>query len=57
MQSTKSIHLKNDVHLQLNEIRFNLKKIGIEKTLYEIHNVAVRHGIDNTFEIIKEGEL
>jgi len=53
MQSPKSIHLEDDMHLQLNEIRFNLKKIGIEKTLYEIHDVALRNGIKNTFEIIK----
>lgn len=56
MQSPKSIHLEDDIHLQLNEIRFNLKKIGIEKTLYEIHDVAVRYGIDKTFNVIEEKE-
>ncbi len=56
MQSQKSIHLKDDIHLQLSEIQFKLKKIGIEKTLYEINDVAIRHGINNTFEFIKNGE-
>ncbi len=57
MQSPKSIHLEDDIHLQLSEIRFELKKIGIEKTLYEINDVAVRHGIDNTLEFIKNNKL
>jgi len=53
---SKSIHLKDDMYLQLNEIKFDLKKIGIEKTLYEIHGIALRNGIKNTFEIIKQNK-
>lgn len=52
----KSVHLEDDVHLKLKEIRFNLERVGIEKTLYQIHDVAIRHGIDNAFEIIKNEE-
>lgn len=53
---TKSIHLEDDIHLKLNEIRFKLKEIGIEKTLYEIHDVIMRYGIDKAIEIIKNNE-
>lgn len=53
----KTVHLEHDVYIKLNEIQLDLKKINIKKTIYQIHDVAIRHGIDNTFEIIKNEEI
>lgn len=55
-RSPKSIHLEDDVHMKLNEIQFNLKKIGIEKSLKYICDISIRKGIDNTFEFIRDSE-
>ncbi len=55
-KSPKSIHIKDDLHLKLKEIRFNLEKVGIERSLNYIHDIAVRCGIDNAFEFIKNSE-
>ena len=56
MKPNKSIHLKDDTHLKLSRIQFQLKEIGIEKTLYQILDISIHHGIDNTLEFIKNSE-
>lgn len=49
----KTIKLEDDIHIKLSEIQLNLRKVGIEITLREVCDTAVRCGIDNVFEIIK----
>ena len=56
MKPNKSIHLNNDTHLKLSRIQFQLKEIGIEKTLYQILDILIHHGIDDIFVIIKNSE-
>jgi len=56
MKPNKSIHLNEDTHLELSRIQFQLKEIGIEKTLYQIIDISIHHGIGNTFEFIKNSE-
>ena len=56
MKPKKSIHLEDDIYLKISRIKLELKEIGIEKTLYQIADLIMRHGIDNAFEIIKKSE-
>jgi len=56
MKPSKSIHLEDDIHLKISKIQLDLEEIGIKKTLYQITDVIMRHGIDNAFEFIKNSE-
>lgn len=55
-RSPKSIHLEDDIHLKLNEIQFDLKKVGIEKSLKYICDISIRVGINNTLKFVKDSE-
>jgi len=52
----KSIHLEDNIHLKISKIQIELEEIGIKKTLYQILDISIHHGIDSTFEFIKNSE-
>ena len=56
MKPNKSIHLEDDIHLKISKIQIELEEIGIKKTLYQITDVIMRHGVDNVFEFIKNSK-
>ena len=54
MIETKTVVLKNDVHIRLCRIQLDLREIGIKETIQNICDVAIKDGINNTFELIKQ---
>lgn len=53
----KTIKIDDNISILLREVQIQLEKVGIEKTLVQIHRVAIIEGITKTFDVIKEGEL
>lgn len=55
---TKTVVIDDEMHKKLRDIRLNLIKHGIEKTMPDIAYVVMKVGIDNAFEaLLKESEM
>lgn len=50
---SKTIHISDAVYSKLNEIKLELKKIGVELTLHQIIDISYKCGIENVIEFIK----